>query len=66
MARENLEVIEGSFDTASFDPENRVLRLPILKEEFKETNALFIGHEVGHALYTPNYFSHDVKKEIPE
>ncbi len=59
MAREDLEVIEGNFKTASFDPANRILRLPILKEEYSDAYALFIGHEVGHALYTPDIFSHD-------
>ena len=46
MAREDLEVIEGSFKTASFDPKNRVVRLPLLKEEFNEAATLFIGHEI--------------------
>ena len=59
MAREDLEVIEGNFKTASFDPANRILRLPILKEEYSDAYPLFIGHEVGHALYTPDIFSHD-------
>jgi flagellum-specific peptidoglycan hydrolase FlgJ len=59
MAREDLEVIEGNFKTASFDPANRILKLPILKEEYSDAYALFIGHEVGHALYTPDIFSHD-------
>jgi len=63
MAREDLEVIEGNFRTASFDPKNRVVRLPILKKEFKEVTNLFIGHEIGHALYTPDFFSHEKRKE---
>jgi len=62
MAREDLEVIEGNFKTASFDPKNRIVRLPILKEEFNEAATLFIGHEIGHALYTPDFFSHEEKK----
>ena len=63
MAREDLEVIEGSFKTASFDPKNRVVRLPLLKEEFNEAATLFIGHEIGHALYTPDFFSHEKTRE---
>jgi len=62
MAREDLEVIEGSFKTASFDPKNRIVRLPLLKEEFNDAATLFIGHEIGHALYTPDFFSHEEKK----
>jgi len=62
MAREDLEVIEGNFKTASFDPKNRIVRLPLLKEEFNEAATLFIGHEIGHALYTPDFFSHEEKK----
>lgn len=63
MAREDLEVIEGNFKTASFDPKNRVVRLPLLKEEFNDAATLFIGHEIGHALYTPDIFSHKDKAE---
>ena len=63
MAREDLEVIEGNFKTASFDPKNRVVRLPILKEEFNDASTLFIGHEIGHALYTPDFFSHENKSD---
>ena len=59
MAREDLKVIESNFETASFDPKNRILRLPLLKEEFNDAAALYIGHEIGHALYTPDCFSHD-------
>ena len=68
MAREDLEVIEGNFRTASFDPTNRILRLPLLKEEHKDAATLFIGHEVGHALYTPSIFSHDesINKLLPD
>jgi hypothetical protein len=63
MAREDLEVIEGNFKTASFDPKNRVVRLPLLKEEFNDAATLFIGHEIGHALYTPDFFSHEKTRE---
>lgn len=53
MANENVEVIHGDFATASFDPTNRVLRLPIWKDLGKDVYDLLVGHEVGHALFTP-------------
>ncbi len=55
MAQEDLTVIEGNFETASFNPTSRELRLPLLKEEYLDAYNLFIGHEVGHALYTPDF-----------
>ncbi len=64
MAREDLKVIEGNFKTASFDPKNRILKLPIIKEQYNEASILFIGHEIGHALYTPDFFSHNEKSEF--
>jgi hypothetical protein len=63
MAQEDLTVIEGNFETASFNPTSRELRLPLLKEEYLDAYNLFIGHEVGHALYTPDFFSHESKAE---
>jgi hypothetical protein len=63
MAQEDLTVIEGNFETASFNPASRTLKLPLLKNEYYDAYNLFIGHEVGHALYTPDCFSHDSKTE---
>ena len=54
MATENLDVRFANVETASFDPENRVLTIPNYKDGLtREEYDLFIGHEVGHALYTP-------------
>jgi hypothetical protein len=53
MASENLEVVYGSYPTASFDPVKRILRLPVFKTADKNTYDLMTGHEVGHALFTP-------------
>jgi len=53
MATENLTVQHKKVSTASFDVKNRVLSLPIWNDM---TNIMYdglIGHEVGHALYTP-------------
>lgn len=53
LATENLQVVHGTFSTASFDPVKRVLRLPIFKDMGKDAYDLMVGHEVGHALFTP-------------
>lgn len=67
LAGENLTVVHGAYETASFDTENRVLKLPIFKEDTttKDMYTLFVSHEVGHALYTPKDWSHDIEKDIP-
>tara|TARA_Y100000034_G_scaffold28155_3_gene33807 strand:- start:339 stop:2540 length:2202 start_codon:yes stop_codon:yes gene_type:complete len=55
MATENIAVEHSACQqTASFDPANRVLTLPILKDGLSnDVYDLFVGHEVGHALWTP-------------
>ncbi len=39
--------------TAMFDVKNRVLVLPIWKDMDNRLYDMFVGHEVGHALFTP-------------
>jgi hypothetical protein len=54
MATENLTVEQRNVHTASFDVRNRVLTVPTLDDKISsELYDLFMGHEVGHALYTP-------------
>jgi hypothetical protein len=54
MATENLVVEQKNVSTASFDIKNRVLTVPILSGKLSpELYDLFLGHEVGHALETP-------------
>jgi hypothetical protein len=54
MATENLIVEQRNVRTASFDTETRVLTVPILDKNISSyLYDLFLGHEVGHALYTP-------------
>ena len=65
LAKENLTVQHGNYQTASFDVVNRVLRLPLWKDQGKDVYDLLVGHEVGHALYTPADGWHDSDKEIP-
>jgi len=65
LARENITIQHGNFETAHFDVENRVLGLPMLKEMDKNVYDLFIGHEVGHALETPCAGWHNSTFDIP-
>lgn len=54
MASENLIVEQRKVRTASFDVINRILTIPILDDKIiPELYDLFMGHEVGHALFTP-------------
>jgi len=54
LATEDLTVLHANAKTASFNTESRVLTLPIWKDMTNETYDHLTGHEVGHALYTPN------------
>lgn len=64
LANENLTVLQEPVKTASFDVKNRVLRLPQWKDLSDDLLDLFIGHEVGHALYTTSAFWSDELKQI--
>ncbi|MAG28045.1 hypothetical protein CMI47_21165, partial [Candidatus Pacearchaeota archaeon] len=55
LAEEDIFVVHKQMDTAYFNTKSRELGLPIWKDELmtKDTYDLLIGHEVGHALWTP-------------
>ena len=53
LATENLNIEHRSVSTAYFDVEKRVLCLPIWNDVSSTVYDLLVGHEVGHALYTP-------------
>lgn len=54
MASENIIVEQRNVSTASFDVKYRILTVPVLDENISSyLYDLFMGHEVGHALYTP-------------
>ena len=64
MATENITVIHKNTPTAYFDVKNRTLVCPILKDDMSpELYDLFMGHEVGHARYTPEEGWHDKVSE---
>jgi hypothetical protein len=54
LASEDLTVQhDAQAETASFDTQNRVLRLPVWQDMDNEMYDMLVGHEVSHALYTP-------------
>ena len=55
LARENIQVNHGNYKTAYFDVKNRVLGLPDWSDKSKSVYDMLLGHEVGHALYTPEW-----------
>lgn len=64
LANENVEVVHGNFQTAWFDTQNRKIGIPHWKNIDNDLYDLFVGHEVGHALFTPNIGAHDCKESI--
>jgi hypothetical protein len=57
LSKENISIQHGNYQTAFFDIKNRILGLPIWKDADKDVYDLLVGHEVGHALYTPMFDS---------
>ena len=54
LATEDLIIENRKVSTASFDTERRVLTLPMWEKASGVVYDLLVGHEVGHALYTPS------------
>ena len=53
LATENLVVEHKNVSTASFNVDDRILTLPNWDKASNTVYDLLVGHEVGHALYTP-------------
>jgi hypothetical protein len=54
MATENITVQQNNVPTAYFDTKKRILVLPMWKDLSTIETEMLIGHEIGHALYTPS------------
>ena len=66
LATENVDVRhDTSVTTASFDTHTRVLTLPVLNTESEHLYNLFVAHEVGHALQTPDKWTKDIPANVP-
>jgi len=53
LATENVTVVHDNVRTASFNVKDRILTLPLWQDMESYTYDHLVGHEVGHALYTP-------------
>jgi len=62
LATEDLVVEHKKIKTAQFNVHTRVLTLPMWERASNTVYDLLVGHEVGHALYTPD---EDPPKGIP-
>lgn len=59
LATEDLIVENRNVSTASFDVERRVLTLPMWQKASNNVYDMLVGHEVGHALFTPNDWTYE-------
>jgi len=62
LATEDLIVEHKQVETAQFNVDTRVLILPLWEKASNTVYDMLVGHEVGHALFTPN---EDPPKNIP-
>lgn len=59
LATENLIIEHRNVDTAMFNIKDRVLTLPMWENASINVYDMLVGHEVGHALYTPDKWGDD-------
>ena len=66
LATENITVQHRKVETAYFVPKTRLLCLPVWDNMSNDLYDMLVGHEVGHALYTPVEDVQKIKeKKIP-
>ena len=67
LATENLIVEHRKVATASFDTVRRVLTLPVWDKASATVYDMLVGHEVGHALFTPDTdWTEIVRNNVPK
>ena len=64
LATEDIVVEHKQCETAQFNVHTRVLTLPMWEKASNHVYDMLVGHEVGHALYTPDDWSWEGK--IPQ
>ena len=65
LATENLVVEHRNVPTAQFNVDTRVLTLPNWDKASSIVYDMLVGHEVGHALFTPNE-DWTLKVQVPQ
>lgn len=65
LANENITVQQGNYETAFFDVKSRTLGLPLWKDMSKDVLDMLVGHEIAHALFTPENFNDYLNEGIP-
>ena len=65
LANENINVQQGNYETAFFNVETRTLGLPLWKDISKDVFDLLVGHEISHALHTPENWNESLSEGIP-
>ena len=64
LATEDLVVEHQNVTTAQFNVETRVLTLPLWKKASSVVYDMLVGHEVGHALFTPNRWDFKIPRQF--
>jgi hypothetical protein len=59
LATENLIVEHRPVETAMFNVKDRILTLPMWERASANVYDMLVGHEVGHAIYTPDKWGDD-------
>ena len=54
LATEDFVVEHKHVESAQFDVDTRVVTLPIWEKASNDVYDMLVGHEVGHALFTPD------------
>ena len=67
LATEDLVVEHKQVECAQFDVRTRVLTLPLWEKASHDVYDMLVGHEVGHALFTPDedwWLDYDIPKQF--
>ena len=67
LATEDIVVEHKQVSSAQFNVRTRVLILPLREKASHNVYDMLVGHEVGHALFTPDedwWLEHDVPQQF--